>query len=259
MKVRTRPRLTDNLLIPTPPADMPAYYPEEALDEYRTPGGKKLLYRKDSNDTCTLRENFTKQGYTSRITPASDDRWLDVGGHIGSFPVAVADQVDRVFSFEPYYGSYWLLHRNLVRNKIQMKCAAYNLALVGNDDPYRMLYLNRGKSHGTHSLLPRKGRAEQRVQCVNINAFIRKFNVNAIKMDCEGAEWELIGCLDASLWLQIREIVLEFHHEALRDEDHSRHNEVLATLQQHFPVVSESNYMYWGNTSIIHATKRPKG
>ena len=180
--------------------------------------GKVFNIRTDSIDRIVVR-NVVKIGeYSKFLHFTKNDVWLDVGGHIGTFAIDIADKVKHVYSFEPNKDNFRLLKKNLKENKIK-NVTVFNKALVGNDEKVRELFLDSKGNTGGHSLInanefPR-GSSSQIVRCENINAIIRKYEIDKIKLDCEGAEYELIKALDTDSLISINEMIFEYHFNLL--------------------------------------------
>lgn len=190
-----------------------------------TKEGFKFEAREDTLDEYVVKEN----PYTHRISLDKEDIWLDIGAHIGTFAVRFASQVGRIISFEPDKTNYALLKKNLRLNRIK-NVDAVQSALVGNSDESRKFYLNTKMNTGAHSFLVRRGRQEVNVSCANINEVIALSRANKIKMDIEGAEYELICAIEH--WAQIDEIIYEFDFAKLKDKEHKRYFETIRILKR---------------------------
>lgn len=187
--------------------------------------------------------------YRKRIILTKDDIWLDAGGNIGAFSNEFNEEVKQIISFEPDKENFELMVRNTkdLKNVINN-----NLALVGNNDKERSFFLNVKRNKGTHSFLVKRGRDKVTVNCVNINEVIKKYNINKIKMDVEGAEYELIKVIN---FTNITEIVLEFHFSMLKDKDHSKFDEIIEILESNFNKVIRKEKIGGDWTTLINCLK----
>lgn len=141
------------------------------------------------------------------------DTVVDVGAHIGSFTVYSARRAHpgSVFSLEPVEENSELLLRNIQANNLD-NVVPVKKAMAG-DTGKRSMYLSRSRNDG-HSLYHASHCEERLVETVTLEQFMANFSIGRIdflKLDCEGAEYEIImGCSDATLG-RIRKISMEYH------------------------------------------------
>jgi len=209
--------------------------------------GTEINAREDTLDEYILTEN----GY-DKCDFNENDTWLDAGGNIGVFVCKYAKKVFSVISFEPDKTNYELMIQNCKLNNITNHVLV-NKALVDNDDKTRLFYLNMKKNKGSHSLYVTHGREEITVQCQNINEVIRRFDVNKLKIDTEGSEYELIKCID---FTKIDEIIYEHHFNILKDKDKSKYYELINILKDNKFEVNYNDNLNKPWTTIVHAKKQ---
>jgi FkbM family methyltransferase len=209
--------------------------------------GLKMICREGTLDDFVVRENdYSKCDFNK------EDIWLDAGGNIGVFACKFHDKVSKIISYEPDNTNFRILQENLILNNVK-NCIAVNSCLVGNEDDTREFFLNKKKNKGMHSLLVKGGRERLVVKCENIVNVIKKYNVNKIKMDVEGAEYELLKSMD---FTNIKEIVLEFHFAVLKDIDKKeKYYEIIDLLKSNFFDVKYRDDLKKGWTTIIKAKK----
>ena len=210
-----------------------------------------IVNRNDWSDKFVLSEDdYRKCNFTKA------DRWLDVGGNIGVFGLKYHDRVELIASYEPDLSNYETLVENYRLNEIR-NAVAYPFALVGNDDEIRVLYVNKKKNKGMHSLVPVRGRDKVEIQCYNFNKALNLNQINKIKMDCEGSEYELL--MACNYLDQIDEIIMEWHVSLLKDKNGLKLQEVTEKLEAHNLKVQIIKQAFaWGNlvNLIIHVTKK---
>jgi len=215
-------------------------------------GGFKFSIRENTLDEYIVKEVIGSRCYSKKINITPEDVVLDAGANIGAFTVQAAN-IAHVISYEPNDDNCQLLLQNVVNNSLQEKVRIIKKALVGNDETERTFFTNNKTNKGSHSFFVKRGRSEEKVNCENINSPLNEFGITIIKMDIEGGEYECLKAIKD--WSNIREIVLEFHHLALKDKDHSKFKEVIQILNNNF---SQVNYLKdiekrW--ISIINAKK----
>lgn len=138
------------------------------------------------------------------VTPK--DVVLDVGANIGAFSRrALADGAARVVGYEPFPENAAIARKNAPKAEI------HEAALVGGKVETNIsFFVNvRGKNHGAHSTVPTRGRDVMQVKGVPFQKVVKDVKPTKIKMDCEGAEYDLL--LEAPLPKSVKMIALEIH------------------------------------------------
>jgi len=136
---------------------------------------------------------------------------IDVGAHIGCFSiyVAVLNPNIRVLAFEPDENNYKLLKENLQLNttkNIQPK----NLAVAGKEEIRTLNISEDSHNHSFYNAEKKVG--EKKIQTTTIQKILKNHpKVDLIKIDCEGAEFEILRNLTEEEFLKIGSIYIEFH------------------------------------------------
>lgn len=159
-----------------------------------------LYVRSDTTDVGIIKEINRAYGWLN----IKGKRVLDIGANIGAFSRFALDrEASHVCSYEPDPENFLLLTRNAVG--ATMICAA----LVSTDEPFVDFYkTTSGKNPGNYSTVPFKGRTVITVNASNFNKILDAYKPQAIKMDCEGAEYDLMTC---QLPDSVEEIAMEIH------------------------------------------------
>lgn len=161
------------------------------------------------------------------------DTVLDVGANVGLFSIWAASRVPsaRIFAFEAASDNYLALAENIRSNRLE-NISAHNYAV--SDGRSRHVTLYRGFHGGIHSIRPeyrnwdsRTGRPRktERVRAITLEQIFRRFRIGAVdflKLDCEGAEYDILLSTPAGILTRIRKIVGEYH-----DLGANRHGGVL--------------------------------
>jgi len=186
-----------------------------------------------------------------------EDTWLDIGGHMGFFAIRMAKQfskIKKIVSYEalPHNVSFAL--ENIKLNAVEDRCEVVQKAIGSTDDKKIDFFISTDS--GKHSILKIRGRENISVPAININDAIRESGATAIKMDVEGAEYDLIKAVTD--WSQIRLIVVEWHFNALRalrkGKDHRTDlfNEIMHILEENFDRVRKLPNVAEGKNYITH-------
>jgi FkbM family methyltransferase len=148
-------------------------------------------------------------------------RVVDVGGHVGAFALWVAARAAHahITTFEPEPRNYRDLELNLARNNVLDRVTRVNAA-VGARDGTRVLNVPVHRHNASFAAGADAARVS--VDCVSLERYLDRQasrEIDVLKLDCEGAEWEILTSLRVeSLW-QIRHLLVECHTQRAEDVD----------------------------------------
>lgn len=224
---------------PSPPA-APALIPEDRLrlvPEPMVPATVRFKGRRQLQATFlvaggdsarhALDEVWTADNYDANSLGLSGATVLDVGANCGAFSVLAAKLGARhVHAYEPHPDTFQALAANADTSGVaaRITCHQYGLATVwhvrgqGDDRGGRVLIGSGGGAH----VMPadvgvEAGPDDHVVELRDFTAEVERVLLDAgapdlvVKLDCEGAERELIAGLDPDLFRSIRAMVMEFH------------------------------------------------
>jgi FkbM family methyltransferase len=179
---------------------------------FKTKSGIKIKIRTDSTDLDTfsiiwLLKEYNKHGFTI----GKHDIIIDIGAHIGIFSLYASRFCTngKIFCYEPSAENYQLLQDNLRQNKIANIFP--NNAAVSNSNGTVNFYINSDNT--AHSIYDATSKSIQ----VKSQTLQNIFDVNNIqscdylKLDCEGAEYEIIESLPDDYFRKIKQIYIEYH------------------------------------------------
>jgi FkbM family methyltransferase len=136
---------------------------------------------------------------------------IDIGAGLGDFAVDAAQHSNLVHAYEPFPESFDLLKQNLSLNKIgnvlpmaeavSSQAGTAQLELTGAAVQHKTTNVS-GKS---------KVIGVSAITLAEALFRLNGFRCDLLKMDCEGAEYDILMQADEACWQRIGQIVLEYH------------------------------------------------
>jgi len=177
--------------------------------------GLKFIVRAKTMDKSVLKEVWIKNIYDKyQIKVEKGDTVIDIGAHIGVFSIYACElsETGKVYAFEPFIENFKRLenHKNINHKE---NLAIYNLG-VSSITGVQTLHLSPDNNTGGHSLhLKTESDKTIDIETIRLNDFCEKENITQIdflKLDCEGAEYEIL-LSDESILNKVKKIIMECH------------------------------------------------
>lgn len=176
---------------------------------------------------------------------------VDIGANTGTFSVLAALTFENavIYAFEPSSSTFALLKHNLKVNGVSRKVVPTRQAVFSRVKKLKLY--NAGPS-GIRSLFQSRGETNfETVTTTTLPNIIKRFRLKRIdylKIDCEGAEYDIFRSLKKQNWQKIDRLALEFH-ELVPGQDH---RELLAILKSnnfkteagYHPIENSIGYIY---------------
>jgi FkbM family methyltransferase len=178
--------------------------------EYRLRNGYRLI---DGRGTLagTIAVVFVRREYG----PMEDFKTiLDIGANMGSFMVYAALKCPnaKIYCFEPEEQNFGFLSRNIAVNSLGTRVQAFRCAVAATNGD-RELGIGDSPLNSLVAGVADKGR--QLVNCTTLKDIFKEQgleSVDLLKMNCEGAEYEIFeGCAGED-FQRIPRIRLEYHN-----------------------------------------------
>ena len=139
-----------------------------------------------------------------------NDIVLDVGANIGFFTI-LSKKAKKIISIEPVERCIPILKENIKLNYMN-NVKVLKLALGDGKD----LFIKEEDSVNLSKIVKDKEDNAKIVESKTIRYFVDKYNINFIKMDIEGYEYEILG--NAKIPKGITKIAMEFHTGVMGEE-----------------------------------------
>lgn len=153
---------------------------------------------------------------TAGIDP--DATVLDIGGQIGSFALAVAQHMPkgRVHVYEASPTSADYVRRNVEANGLDDRITVHAKAMAG--EPGEFTFVDSGTASGHNGLtapewMRAAGATEVTVPAETFDQAVADAEgpVQIVKIDVEGAEYEILLNSSPDSWRDVRKVVMEYH------------------------------------------------
>lgn len=201
-------------------------------------------------DAWTIKEVFINNDY--KIKPSKQPKIIiDIGANIGAFSILVASKMPnaKVLSFEPLRETFQQLQDNVLINGLDKQITPQKMAVYRKEKTIKLY--NTGRS-GLSSIY--RTRNEEKFELVKSTTLEKIFERNKIKtcdylkIDCEGAEYDILSNCPKSVFKKIKTISLEFHEMTPGQNHHSLikilNNNDFRTFHKYNDIEHNIGYIY---------------
>lgn len=186
-------------------------------EEYKIQLGSPMV----GGDDAVFKEVFLHKVYADYFPFYQSSTILDIGAHKGYFTLFAAlnsDPKSRIIALEPVGENFQALQKNVSANRFENQVTAWQYGLSDQAGPVD-LYLSRAENH---SLFKPTGSdngsqnafRKERVEMLTLKGLMERGKIDQVdfmKMDCEGAEYQSLFSTDAETLRKINTISMEFH------------------------------------------------
>ena len=177
--------------------------------------GLRIRLRPNTDDLRIVKSNFVKRNYTKDFVPITRESIVvDVGAHIGSFSIMVARSARRVLAFEPEPTNYQMLKKNVEINHLD-NMSIFEMAVSGRSG-HQDIYTYQGGSSADYSLYER-GNTNVKVghiPTISVEEIFKREGlprIDFLKLDCEGAEHDILRNMSLETAAKIMGMAMEAH------------------------------------------------
>jgi FkbM family methyltransferase len=181
-------------------------------------GGAAYFFRngitlRDREGTAsgTIAVVFIRKQYGSIVGKSTI---VEIGANVGTFAIyaAAADPSVRIYSYEPIPENYEVLINNITENGFEDRVKAFNLGVAGTSGKREFYFL---ASSPEHSFIKADGSSRSvTVDCLSLIDVLNSNSlakVDLLKINAEGAEYEILYSAPKECFDRIDEIRMEYH------------------------------------------------
>ncbi len=180
-------------------------------------GYKEFIYKlnnttsyriKGFNSPETIYSTFIYEDW--KRLQVKDKCVLDVGGYVGDTAIYfIAKGAKKIVLYEPYPYSYRIALNNIVINGLQNKVEVNNCA-VGGLDSYLTIDPNYENDNSSRAIDQTEG---TKIPIMSLKSIVEKYSINdwALKMNCEGCEYEVFLNTENDVFQKFSEILMHYH------------------------------------------------
>lgn len=167
-------------------------------------------------DVVIVKETIIDDDYQISTMRQPIKTIIDVGSGLGDFALVVAKKFPqaKIFAFEPNPDQFKLLKENIKLNNIN-NVKSYQIA-VGTKKSY-LLHLFSFNIHSS-TVKTNKSKKTIKVKGIRLDKFING-KVDLLKIDCEGAEIDILKSISDNKMGLIKKIIVEYHNNIIQNED----------------------------------------
>lgn len=177
--------------------------------------GERVEMR-EPTDVGTLWQIFFHRAY--RVKP-SDRFILDAGANIGLFMLYAARSApaSKIYCIEPFPSTFDRLGEVVRDNNLSDRAACFNIALTGNTGNFVMRCTSRPSQRRQVFSTDATGVSSVAISGITLGNWMEHEQIaelDLMKMDIEGSEYEVLLSTPAAILKRIRRIVLEYHNNS---------------------------------------------
>jgi FkbM family methyltransferase len=145
----------------------------------------------------------------------SHDTVVDIGANVGFFTLKAAHEAHqgKVYAYEPCSMHFDLLSENVRQNKLA-NVSVFKEAVWKETDQLELLFSMEVEPNNTSLFSGGGGDKKETVESISLADVFRRNQIEAcdfLKLDCEGAEYEILYNAPDEVFRSIKKIAMEWH------------------------------------------------
>lgn len=178
----------------------------------------QITFREDTpsieGDQFIMSEIWREEVYSKHLS-ANSHIIIDIGAHIGVFSLlaAITCPEAKIYCYEPEPNNYELLIKNIEQNNLLDRLNSYQLGVARSNEE-RILNVAKINTGGSSIVWGQERNKKITVDCITLKSILEENHIDKVdfvKMDCEGAEFEILYS-SQNLLQKIDVISMEVHN-----------------------------------------------
>ncbi len=173
------------------------------------------LFVDDSSDISSISTSFFRKDYGTL-----DPHWktiVDIGAHKGFFTTYAARNCpqSQIYSFEPIKSSFESLSKNVISNNLNGRVKVFNLGVAGTAGEKEINLSSSSTDNSFYTEIGSIMTGTQTIVCTTLAGIIynnKLDKIDLLKLDCEGAEFEILMSSSKEVLDKLSEIRMEYHN-----------------------------------------------
>jgi FkbM family methyltransferase len=206
--------------------------------------GLHFYVRVQNTDWYVIHEVYAKNTYDEALKglDPTNSVVIDIGGFIGDFSIKASRLARHVYTYEPEKDNYRLLNMNVQENNIK-NITARPYGISDKPGSFSIYVSDTNSSCNTmYSELSKNAVSTQSIECVTLADECKKYritNIDLLKLDCEGAEFDILMSIPDSLLTKINKIIFEYQDMVEKNKTHQKLIQHLETHGFHSKIIDQ--------------------
>ena len=182
---------------------------------HKMKNGVKYFSRAGTEDFGIINEIYVVKEYNKLLKYIKENSTvIDIGGQMGVFSVFAAskDKNVKVYTYEPFEENYKMLKKNISLNNLQNKITPIKLGVSGKKGKREFILCD--ENTGGHGFYCTDGDKKIEINTITLKDVFEQNKIEKcdyLKMDCEGAEYEIFYNTPKKYLDKIKSISMEYH------------------------------------------------
>lgn len=233
--------------------------------QLRLKNGQFVWYRPGTFDYVIMIEIFGCNDYFDRFSPfevSSVKNVLDIGAQIGTFSLRASQLFPdaKVVAVEATSANFAMLEKNISANNLQSRIKAVKKALWGKTGETIKMHISSENSGGHSAVVDHnisgKETGVESIQTISLEDLLKTNGMDSVefmKMDIEGAEYEVIYSTPKDVLQKITRMVFEAHPI---DKENKNADALVSYLRANGYVVEIKGRYVWAEKESVSTKKK---
>ncbi len=176
------------------------------------------IVRTNSRDFNVINDIFVFKIYDKYFKKITNcNNIIDIGSNVGAFSVLCGLKYPnaKIYCYEPMKQSSEICRTNSLINNLIDRIFVYDLGVAGKPGMRKLtLYNGEHEKNSLYNIWNDKKNNTQDIKVITLAEIIKNNNIHScdlVKMDCEGAEFEIMESLTKETLSKIRCFIIEYH------------------------------------------------